>query len=344
MDQTIVHHVAVNCASGTQRNRGSGFVSGEIADPLFILAPPRSFSSVLCAMLGQHPQMHGLSETHLFGDETIERWWGRSARAKYPMADGLLRAVAQVCFGEQTESTVKLAAGWLRRRSSFTSGMIFEELALEIYPSILLDKSPSIVYSLESMGRAYRFFPQARFIHLVRHPRGHGESVLKYLDELAKLGPVPQWVTDLASFPYSSPTSAADPQGTPEVDPQRGWYVLNMNVVRFLESIPGHQYMRVRGEDLLADPDRGLQEIAAWMGLRADSEAIEEMRHPERSPYASFGPTGARFGNDIFFLQSPALRPARAQSQNLEGPLSWGPDGQGFLPEVKELAQRFGYR
>lgn len=192
-------------------------------------------------MLGQHPQMHGLPETHLFSDETLEGWWNRSSQAKYPMADGLLRAVGQLCFEEQTERSVKLAAGWLRRRSSFTSGMIFEELALEMYPSILVDKSPSVVYSLESMRRAHRFFPQARFIHLVRHPRGHADSVLKYLHELAKLGRVPQWVSDLASFPYSSSNPEAASQDTSEVDPQRGWYVLNTNIVTFLKSIPSHQ-------------------------------------------------------------------------------------------------------
>lgn len=315
----------------------------DMADPLFILAPPRSFSSVVCAMLGQHPQMHGLPETHLFSDETIERWSDRSSQAKYPMADGLLRAVAQLCFKEQTESSVKLAAGWLRRRSSFTSGMIFEELALEMFPSILVDKSPSIVYSLDSMRLAYRFFPQARFIHLVRHPRGHAGSVLKYLQELAKLGPVPQWISDLASFPYSSPNREADSQDISGVDPQRGWYVLSMNIVTFLKAIPSHQWMTIRGEDLLGDPDRGLRQIVDWMGLRADNEVIEEMKHPERSPYACFGPPGARCGNDIFFLQSPALHPARVESQSLEGPLSWRPDGQGFLPEVRELAQQFGY-
>lgn len=333
------------------------------ADPLFILAAPRSFSSVAGTMLGQHPQMHGLPETHLFGDETIEQWWGRSVHETFQMAHGLLRAVAQLWFGEQTASSVKLAAGWLRRRSSFTAGMVFEELARKVYPLILVDKSPSMVYSLESMRRAYQFFPQARFIHLARHPRGFGDSVLTYLSELAKPeyslptadaipalkrraqpGAVPQWIRDLASFPYSSPSQEADSRGDSGVDPQRGWYVLNMNVVMFLRSIPRHQWMTVRGEDLLTDPDRGLRQIADWMGLRADNEAIEEMKHPERSPYACFGPPGARLGNDIFFLQSPALRPARARLQHLEGPLSWRPDGQGFFPEVKELARHLGYR
>jgi hypothetical protein len=224
-----------------------------------------------------------------------------------------------------------------------------------VYPSILVDKSPSIVYRLDSMHRAFRFFPQARFIHLVRHPRTHGESVLRYRDQLAKpeyrpresgveLGTVPQWISDLASFPYSSTNREVDSQSTPEMDPQRGWYALNINIVKFLESVPRHQWMTVRGEDVLSEPDRILQHIAAWMGLRTDSEAIEEMKHPERSPYACFGPPGARLGNDIFFLENPILQPARAKSQSLEEPLSWRLDGQGFLREVKDLAQHLGYQ
>jgi Sulfotransferase family len=344
MDDTLTHDIAQGSVVGAPPRWSLGFDSDKLADPLFILAPPRSFSSVVCAMVGQHPQMYGLPETHLFSDETIERWWRRSSQSHYPMADGLLRAVAQLCFKEQTENSVKLAVGWLRRRSSSTSGMIFEELALKMCPSILVDKSPSIVYSLDSMRRAYGFFPQARFIHLVRHPRGHGESVLKYFHELAKLGPLAQWVTDLASFPYSSRSEEADPESSSEVDPQRGWYVLNTNIVTFLKSIPSDQWMTMRGEDLLTDPDRGLQRIASWMDLRADNEAIEEMKHPENSPYAGFGPSGARFGNDIFFLENPALHPARVAVQSLEGPLSWRTDGRGFLPEVKDLARHFGYQ
>jgi hypothetical protein len=117
-----------------------------------------------------------------------------------------------------------------------------------------------------------------------------------------------------------------------------------MIICKFLTSIPDEQKIRVRGEDLLTDPDRGLREIASWLELRTDAEAIEEMKHPERSPYACFGPPGARFGHDRFFLQSPVLRPARAAPQSLDGPLSWREDGQGFLPEVKELALQFGYQ
>ena len=107
--------------------------------------------------------------------------------------------------------------------------------------------------------------------------------------------------------------------------------------------VPADQQMRVRGEDLLAEPDEVLCRIATWMGVRSDAPAIEEMKHPERSPYAFLGPPGARYGNDAFFLQDPAFRPGRSGLHYLEGPLSWRNDGQGFSPEVMRLAQEFGY-
>jgi hypothetical protein len=324
-----------------------GWQECEIPDPVFILAAPRSFSSVVCAMLGQHPQMHGLPETHLFLHEVLAGWFSLASTGSF-MTHGLLRGVAQLCFGEQTPRTVKLANGWLKRRSSSTSGMIFEELASAAVPAILLDKSPSIVYHLESMKRAYRFFPQARFIHLIRHPRGHGQSVVKYLHELKQYQPkepdidaAPRWISHLVSFPYLS--AAWEGGSKPLEDPQCGWYVLNRNIVTFLESVPRRQWMVVHGEDLLNEPDSTLQELAAWLGLRTDDRAVEEMKHPERSPYACFGPRGARVGNDIFFLKDPKLHNARIDAQSLEGPVAWRPDGMGFLPEVQELARSLGY-
>jgi hypothetical protein len=313
-----------------------------IVDPLFILSPPRSFSSLVCAMLGQHPEMYGFPEVHLFEDETMRRWFDRSSQAQYPMADGLLRAIAELVLGEQSENNVKIAAGWLKRRSHVSSGSIFEELARHIYPRISIEKSPSTVHSTDAMHRIFRFFPKARFIHLVRHPRGHGESVMKYVDTLAKFGPVPNWLSHLASFPYNSPHQPATAHES--VDPQRGWYVLNTNITGFLKSVPQDQWLTIRGEDLLSDPDHELRRIANWLGLRTDSNAIEEMKHPERSPYARFGPPNARFGNDIFFLERPEFQVSPATPQSLDGPLRWRADGREFLPEVKELARSLGYQ
>ena len=316
----------------------------ELPPPLFILGAPRSFTSVVCAMLGQHPQMYGLPETHLFCDDTLAAWAESAARATYPMGHGLLRAVAELYFGGQNEFTIRKARQWLRHRSSLTTDYVFKMLADRVFPLIPADKSPSIVSRPKALRRVYSGFPQARFLHLLRHPRGQGESVMKFMIERAKHGPVPpsHWLVRIASYPPAQPLAESRPDVP--LDPQNGWYAINRNICEFLKTVSADQQMRVRGEDFLAQPDEALRGIAIWMGLRTDAEAIEEMKHPERSPYAFLGPPGARYGNDAFFLQDPAFRPGQSVAHDLEGPLSWRTDGQGFSPEVKRLAKEFGYK
>jgi hypothetical protein len=290
--------------------------------------------------------MYGLAETHLFGADTVSEWWRQCSVATFDMDHGLRRVVAELFFGGQTEITVSRATGWLHRRGHFTTGLIFEEVTKKVYPRIPVDKSPSTVYWLESMQRIYSMFPQARFVHLVRHPRGHGESVIRYLNERIKLGPLPPkyWLLCLAACPSLSVKDLQTGHYDSEIDPQRGWYALHKNICEFLKSVPEEQKLRIRSEELLTDREQGLLRVATWLGLRTDPEAIEEMRHPERSPYACYGPPGATLGNDRFFLRSPALRPERAGLHTLDGPLGWREDGQGFLPEVKKLAMIFGYK
>jgi Sulfotransferase family len=306
-----------------------------------ILAPPRSFTSVTCAMLGQHPELYGVPELRLFDAGTLGEWTDLCRQASYPMASGTLRAVAQLVFGEQTATTIQMARRWVRLRSHWSTRRLIRFLGELVYPRILVDKSPSTVYSSRALFRAYRMFPQARFIHLLRHPRGHAESVLKLMRfiEARRQAPLPphNWLVRLSSF-------ALDGQDLQIPDPQRAWYVLNSNIRRFLESIPETQGMAVRGEDLLSNPDIVLEQIARWLGVRTDQDAIEAMKHPERSPYVGFGPKGASRGNDPFFLTNPRLRSNHPDPGGLDGPLSWRPGRTEFLPEVKALARGFGYQ
>ena len=122
------------------------------------------------------------------------------------------------------------------------------------------------------------------------------------------------------------------------------WHALNRTILEFLESVPPDQKHTVRGEDLLAGSEETLRGIARWLGLRTDSEALEEMRHPERTSFAPYGPASAPFGSDLYLLQSPIRRPGWLMPRSLEEPVGWRDDRQGFFPEVKELARQFGYR
>ncbi len=325
-----------------RRNIGTG--SGSMPCPLFMLAPPRSHSATACAMLGQHPQMYGLPETHLFSAPTMAKWWEMCSRSTFHMEHGLLRAVAQLYFGEQSDTSIKAAEGWLRRRSHFTTGFLFEVMTEWVSPLVLVERSPTLISRAESLQRAFRMFPQARFIHVVQHPRGYGESLMQGIREAATRGPVPYWMLYLASFPRRFASEDGASHRDSGLDPQRAWYVLNTNVCNFLELVPDEQKMLLRVEDLLSDTDRTLRQIAGSLGLRTDDEAIEAMKHPERCAYARFGPPSARYGNGSFFLQLPDLGPKQPEVHTLDGPLNWRPTAQEFLPEVKELARQFGYQ
>lgn len=312
--------------------------------PLFVLGAPRSFTSVVSAMLGQHPEMYGLPEVQLSLSDTVSGWWDVCAQASFPMADGLVRAVAELIFGAQTEENVVRAQGWIRRRFHLSTGHMLELLAEAVAPRIVVEKTPGTVYNRLFLQRFGAMFPDAHYLHLVRHPRGNAESVLKALDDLRLFGAPMQWVIDLASYPTIAPNQLPDSRyKAAELDPQKGWYVLNQNIRGFLRTVPPERKLRVRGEDVISDPDKMLREIARWLGVRTDSEAIAAMKHPEQSPYACPGPPGAQYGNDPLFVRNPTLRPGRARSQSVEGPLTWRKDGAEFLPEVKKLAAEFGY-
>jgi len=107
--------------------------------------------------------------------------------------------------------------------------------------------------------------------------------------------------------------------------------------------VPPEQQMRVRGEDVMSDPPEYLGRICRWLGLRHDADAIEQMMHPERSPFACFGPIAALFGNDPNFLSGPTFRPHKVKMPPLDRPVPWREDGEKLKPEVVALAREFGY-
>ena len=311
-------------------------------DPIFILSLPLSLGSVVSAMLGRHPDLYSLPETHLFLAENIGEWFDVCRGSSFDMAHGLLRAIAQLYYGEQTEETVFLARAWLRRRTTFTTAYVLEMLATKVSPRVLIEKSPSIVFNLSYMKRALRMFPQARFIHVVQHPRGHGEAVVSAVSHARQHGQgrVPEWLQHLACF--STVTSDEYSQEQFAIDPQIAWCELNKGISKFLEELPQDQHIRVRAEEILACSTETLNSLMGQLNLTVDEITLEEMKHPERSPYASFGPPGARYGDDTHFLAHPTLPDPSLTPLSLDGPVSWSHE-QELSSATKELGHSFGY-
>jgi hypothetical protein len=312
--------------------------------PVFLLALPRSHCALIGAMIGRHPQMCGLPETHLFSAPTVTKWWEMCDASTFRMADGLLRAVAELFYGCQTDETILAAEGWLRRRNHYTTSLVFEELMDRVPGLVLVEGSSTLVSRPAALQRILRNFPLARFIHLTRHPRAFGEYLMKGIEDAARQGPVPYWMLNLASLPGPSAIEDGTSRQNAGFDPQRAWYELNTNAGEFLKLVAKHRKTVVRIEDLFRDTKPTLQRIAGWLGLRTDDEAVDAMMHPERSVFARPGPSRAPFGNDGGFLQNPKFEPPLAECYELDGPLSWRQDQQYFLPKVRQLARELDYR
>jgi len=303
--------------------------------PLFLLAPSRSFTSLICAILGQHPQLYGLPELNLFMAGTMAEFWqgtdSDSTRKSiyWPiMRHGLLRTVAQVYAGEQTIDSIAMAYRWIRVRARKTTGAAYRELATRIQPLQVVEKSPGYTRKRVYLERLRKTFPNARFIHLLRHPRGQGESMFKLRSGKMML-------LLLNSLDYSS--------RVPVLDPQIFWYEANEQIMQFLDGVPAENWIRIRGEDFITNLDATLAEICRWLGISCTQRDLEAMQHPEDSPYANVGPVTARLGNDINFLLDSRIRPAQVHHYRLDEPLPWRTDGRTFSPQVVRLAREFGY-
>ena len=298
-----------------------------VFEPIFILGSPRSFTSIISVILGQHPEAYGAPELNIMVTETVEEMLGRFSGLRQFQLHGVLRIVAQLYAGEQTIEAVEMSQRWLLGRLHQTTGELFQTLNNRVSPLRIIDKSPAYCSNMEILNRIDRCFPNAHYLHLVRHPKTQGQSMMKLAHgALAILS---------NSIDY-----ATEP---PTVDPQFSWYRVQQNILHFLEKIPPERQLCMRGEDVLNEPSQSLRQICEWLQFSWSNSILEQMLRPQDSVFACVGPYGAHLGNDINFLKSPAYRPQTIPPSHLQGPLPWRPDGQEFFPEVAKLAQTLGY-
>jgi Sulfotransferase family len=305
---------------------GRGLAGRAPFDILVILAPPRSFTTLVSAMLGQHPQLYGLPETHFFTCDTVDEWLTRYRGTD--RADGALRAVSQVVFGLQSSATVGMARVWLQARSPVTTADVLRSLGRRVEPRVLVEKTPQAAQEPGAMRRMLREFPEARFLHLTRHFLAQARSRLERRIRACGLDGKDALATAARSL---------------DGDPVQLWLVTHRAILRFLDNVPVQQQFRVRAEDLLGEPEQHVRRVAQWLRIRSDNVAIEEMMHPERSPFAAAGPPNAPAGGDEKFFSEPILRRRSSAVPPLDAGLPWNSDGAPFGPAVQQLATVLGY-
>jgi hypothetical protein len=277
-------------------------------------------------MLGQHPDLIGFPELKLFSYPTIGEmeaslpgfWIERGVTHRSP---GLIRALAEFMFGNQTLESFTLARAWLRERSHWSGADVLDVLMERLSPRVCVEKSPENVETSAALERLTAAYPRAQYLHLTRHPVTTQRSIQEHLNRI-----LPGYSQD------RQPMSAI-----------AAWFETHRRILRFAASLSSDRYMRVRAEDVLNNMHPQLRAIATWLGLRADAPAIEAMTHPEVSPFASFGLAGSGIigGNDPNFLRNPIPRKVEVLS-TVDEPPGWSEKPSAWQMVV-DLANHLGY-
>lgn len=293
--------------------------------PLFILTCMRSFSSVVSNMLGQHPQAYGLPELNLFLADTLGEVIERLEVNRPQGLNGLLRTIAELEYRAQTQETVRRARAWLTQHRQWPIQRVFDLIDQRSGARMLVEKSPSTVLDETRLGRLHRLFPKAYYLHLARHPRATCKSIYEIQQKTAIL--------------------TKRRTGTP-TNPESLWLRANRNILRFTSQLRSGQTLCIQGELLLSQPEVYLPQIAEWLEIRTDADALAEMLHPERSPYARIGPPNAPFGHDPNFLHNPRFEKRPLRAARLEEPFDWpAPGGKNhFSRATLKTARILGYR
>jgi hypothetical protein len=293
-------------------------------EPVFLLAPARSFTTVTVALLAGHPDIYGFPELGLFTAATVGelidparaeaggRWFAEFKR------NGILRAVADLREGSQDQPAISRAEKWLTERSSWTPRQLMDYLLELAYPQIGLEKSPETTGSGDALDACVRDYPNAVYVHLTRHPVSTMRSMREHWRHIP--GMTEKRLTGMAAT---------------------GWYLSHARIVRKLAAMPAGQWTRIRTEDLLRDPRTRLPKLLTWLGLRTDDDMVARMTHTENWRFANTGPSGKLFGGDPKFMRSPILRPV-AEPGEITFDQSWGLTVE-ISARITALASQLGY-
>jgi len=272
--------------------------------------------------MGQHPQLCGLPELRLFHVDTVEELLADQIpelSTSLRMA-GLLRTLAEIHEGLQTTDSIERALRWLEGRRHWTTAQVFRHVQECVFPRAIVEKSPETVRTDSALTRAIAICPQARLVHLVRHPWA---TVASMVDAWLWL---PFWqITPEAAHEYCA----------------RVWITQHERIMRLTAADPDRCF-RVRIEDITDPINSALAQFCHWAGLENSNRALAAMRRPDLSPFARLGPPNAPGGFDPKFLEGPRLRPLVAPG-GLAPPTNWLLH-PGTLARAVTLARQFGYR
>lgn len=219
----------------------------------FVIGPPRSGSTLLARMIGAHSQIMGRPEPHIMTPLAHLGVYAKVEKAPY---DAVLAAEAQREFvadlpnGEQD---------YLDACRAYCDTLYGRMLSTKPDKRLILDKTPAYGLILDFLAKVY---PNAKYVVLTRHP--------------------------LAVFSsYAESFFNGDYAAAQAYNPLLERYV--PAIAKFLRERPAPLY-HVVYEQMVAEPERVLGEIFAFLGVPNEPQAVE---------YGKAEPTAQGLGDPI---------------------------------------------
>lgn len=268
----------------------------------FILSPPRSGSTLLRVMLAGHSMLFSPQELYLAPFQTMRSYDDYLRGTVLNM--GLVGAIAEVI---SRTGSWNLYRQWVREEKPTAD--IYTFFRERIGNRVLVDKSPLFFPPLSVLRRLARTYPNARFIHLIRHPVSCiGSYVQERFQGIFK------------------ETAAIDPYDSAEWC----WTRVHEGIAEFASEIAANRLTQVYFEDLVEDPERVMRRLCPALGLAFEPAVLE--------PYSGHRMVAGGFQvGDPNFTQHKKIVAAKSDDwRNVALPRS-------LQEPTLEVAQKLGY-
>jgi hypothetical protein len=208
---------------------------------IFVIGSPRSGTTMLQRMLGSHSQIHTHPEPHLMTPLAHLGYYHSVDKAPF---DHINAAKAMREFVDELPGGEK---DYLRALRAFCD-VLYGQMLETTDKTRFLDKTPAYALVADFVARVY---PSASYISLTRHP-----------------------LAILSS--YANSFFGGDYRAAYDFNPILDRYVPAIaDFIRNTEAPNIH----VRYEDLVADPEGGMQTLCSHMGLEFEPEAVDYGKH-----------------------------------------------------------------
>ncbi len=273
---------------------------------IFILAPPRSGTTLLRAMLAQHPALFTASELRLLGFDTLAERHAAYSGPQSLWHRGIIRALAESKHGDEAEAAQIVEEC---EQENLSTAEFFTLLQQSIAPRELVDKSPSYALDPAALHHAEELFENAFFIHLARHPY---EAITSFAER--RMDQVYLPANDL----------------TPREAGEAVWQIAHENILGFLATIPAERQAHIRYTDLVTDPRGEMEKLCNALGLPFDPAVLD--------PYQKAPTASAESFDDPNFLSRKTIDASKAEAWRAV-------EKDNFLSaETWALAEKLGYK